>query len=209
MSGKEMYAFSGKGSRNLGQIPLSHRGSWRLQVRTNNKDAVATLSFSNGETRECHCKARETDDDYVYRYEDFLVSDESLLGDLVVSAAHTCDWQLKLSLTREASSSIASNQTEENAAMTLTSPQYVCVNIDINDPVNNRLNVRSGPGYTEFDVVEGGDRDAGGGALQGTRYKVVGTETNGELVSGNPIWHKIDFKDGVTGWVPEFYVDAC
>ena len=88
--------------------------------------------------------------------------------------------------------------------MPTQTPEYVCVNI------NGRVNVRSGPGFSEkYPVIEGGDKDNGGGAVPGTRYKVVRTERNGELASGNPIWHEIEFKEGERGWVSEYYVDPC
>ncbi len=194
--------FTGRGNDNIEiDNPLS-RGKWKLQVRSDNGNVVANISLTNGKTHARRFNLPSSGQAFpAYSY--FHIDHDCPSAFLKVSASPTTDWEVTLSLISETSPVNANNQIEEKEAMQKQTPEYVCVNI--NDPVN----VRSGPGYAKYPKVAGGDRDIGGGVVPGTRYKVVRTETNGELVSGNSIWHEIEFKEGVFGWVSEFYVASC
>ena len=203
MSATDFYPFSGTGNKDLGRISLSRHGTWRMRIQTENLEAVAKITLSNGQAYVCDCKPEKPEHEYAYAYWDLPIRDETLYGNLVVSATSTTRWTLTLSIINEAKSPNANLQVGKGLSVETTTPEHVCVRR------TDRLNVRSGPGYSNFPKVDGGDIDKGGGAVPGIRYSVIRTVQDGQLVSGDPIWHEIDFKPGITGWLSGFYADPC
>ena len=198
-------SYSGKGNANITHGTPLLRGDWELKVWSNNGNVVAKLSLTNGVTIERRFNLPSSGGAFPEK-RPFQIEHDCPTAKLKVSASPNTDWEVTLSLVSAASPVDANNEIQEKESMQTQPPEYVCVNIV--DDKNDRLNVRSGPGYTDHSIVSGGDRDKGGGAVPGTRYKVVRTVTDGELVSGNRTWHEIEF-NGKSGWVSEFYVDPC
>lgn len=198
---------TGRGNANITvDVPLP-RGKWKLYAFSNNGDLVAKLVLTNGQTVERRFN-RPTSGHAKAAYRNFQVNYDCPSARLEVTAAPSTEWEVSLSPISEESQANTSNQIQENVAITSQTPKYVCVRR------TDRLNVRSGPG-TKYAHVPGGDRDKGGGAMQGTRYKVLATNSEGERVSGQDggnsstkVWHEIEFAEGVTGWITEYYVDA-
>ena len=194
--------FSGKGNQSIGRVTHSGPGTLWIQVyRKNEGNVVVSFHLPDGSLKKLECVNQ------FYKFEDreeyFPIGLGDHNFDLDVIASPATDWVVSTWVRSAESGDDSADSLGESMVVQAPTPDYVCVNIGA------AVNVRGGPGYTNYLKVAGGDRDKGGGAVPGTRYNVVRTETNGEFASGNPIWHEIEFKPGVSGWVSDFYVDPC
>lgn len=94
----------------------------------------------------------------------------------------------------------AAKQTSDLPSLPGQSPDFICA--------TEPLNVRVAPRYSSTPIVKGGNRNEGGGAIPGVRYKVREIEEAGEAVGGVAIWYRIDFND-IAGWVSGYYARPC
>ena len=179
-------------------------GKWKLNAYSKSGDLVVNLIATNGPAVERRFNRPITGRAFP-AFREFHLNSDCPSARITVTAEPSVEWEVSLDHISSTVQANASNQNEASETMASQPPDFVCVNIREG---NRSLNVRSGPGFSHFDIVAGGDRDNCGGAVAGTRYKVISTDPSGELVSGNPIWHEIEF-NGSKGWVSEFYVDPC
>ena len=205
--------FSGKGNKSIGRVTHSGPGMVWMQVnRKNEGNVVVSFHLPNGSLKKLECVNPS------YKFEDreayFPIGLDDHSFDLDIIASPATDWVVSTWITSAESGDDSVDSPGERRVVQAPTPDYVCVNLAKGE--NLHVNVRSGPGFSRYDLVAGGDRDHGGGAIPGTRYKVVQTELNGEAVSGQvngrsettTVWHEIEF-NGKSGWVTEFYVDPC